>query len=232
MHAVVLLAFGFSLFGQNTPERAPAPAPAIAAGEAKVKPEEAKPTDFAERVRAAMQASLEKQKASVKTQAEKAQVVTAPPPAQDFYTVAWPSPLPMPSTLFTDCDPLPASQLDTLITENAQKHGVQAALIRAVIRKESAGKPCAQSPKGAQGLMQLMPSTAAELNVADPFEPKQNVDAGTRFLKSLIDKYGGDLKLALGAYNAGSGTVDKQKGVPDIAETQDYVKEIIEALKQ
>jgi soluble lytic murein transglycosylase-like protein len=96
-----------------------------------------------------------------------------------------------------------------------------------MIGQESAFRPCAVSAKGAEGLMQLMPETAAELGVADPFDPRQNLDGGARFLKQLLDKYKGDLPQALGAYNAGPKTVDESGGVPDLQETREYVDAIL-----
>ena len=122
---------------------------------------------------------------------------------------------------------MPKQELDQVIQSAASKEGVDAKLLRLVIGKESAAKPCAISPRGAQGLMQLMPATAEELGVQDPFDPKQNVEGGTRLLKRLLDKYNGDLALALGAYNAGSGRVDREGGVPDIPETIHYVSDIM-----
>jgi soluble lytic murein transglycosylase-like protein len=126
-----------------------------------------------------------------------------------------------------DCDPIENSLVDPLIADAAKQHGIESKLIRAVIEQESAFRPCAVSFSGAEGLMQLMPATAADLGVADPFDPKQNVDAGTRYLKQLIEKYKGDLPQALGAYNAGPKTVDNAGGVPDIQETREYVDAIL-----
>jgi soluble lytic murein transglycosylase-like protein len=182
--------------------------------------------DQAEKIRAAMQPSLDKQKASVRVQAQTAQA--APDPG--FFTIPWPTP---PALAFAtpDCDPLPASVLDPMIEDSAKRHGVKAQLLRAVIQKESAGRPCVESVKGAQGLMQIMPATAAELGVVDAFEPKQNVDAGTRYLKTLLDRFRGELPLVLGAYNAGPAAVEREGGVPKIAETQEYVAEILKLLK-
>ncbi len=122
------------------------------------------------------------------------------------------------------------SQPHTMIGAAAQKTGLDAQLLRAVIDKESAGRPCALSARGAEGLMQLMPATAEEFDVEDPFDPKQNVEAGAKLLKSLLERYQNDPALALGAYNAGSGRVDQQGGVPLIPETVDYVAAIIEKL--
>ena len=106
-----------------------------------------------------------------------------------------PPPFPRLQTGAADCDPLPAEQLDPLIEEAAQKTGVEAQLVRAVIDQESAGRPCALSAKGAEGLMQLMPATAEEYDVDDPFDPQQNVEAGARLLKSLLDRYKNDPAL-------------------------------------
>jgi soluble lytic murein transglycosylase-like protein len=104
-------------------------------------------------------------------------------------------------------------------------------LLRAVIRRESAFQPCAVSRSGAMGLMQLMPGTAFDLGVENPFDAEQNIDGGSRLLKSLLDRYGGDLSLALGAYNAGPARVDAIKAIPPIKETQDYVKHILDRLR-
>lgn len=114
-----------------------------------------------------------------------------------------------------------------MIDEVAEKQGVDKALVREVARQESGFHPCAVSPKGAEGLMQLMPATQAQFQVSDPFDPKQSLEAGSKLLKSLLDKYHGDLSLALSAYNAGSGTVDRSGGVPDIPQTKAYVLSIL-----
>jgi soluble lytic murein transglycosylase-like protein len=98
--------------------------------------------------------------------------------------------------------------------------------VRAVVKVESNFNPNAVSRKGAMGLMQLMPSTARQLNVKNPFDPEQNVDAGVRHLKQLLDSYGGNIKLTLAAYNAGAGAVARSSGVPHYAETQNYVRRI------
>lgn len=185
--------------------------------------------DAAAKIRAAMQASLDQQKASVRKQAESAQPVTP----GTFFTIPWPGAdaAAVAGTTNAFCDAMDEPQLASLIAAAAQREDLQANLIRAVVQKESAGRPCAVSPKGAQGLMQIMPATAAQLSVEDPFDPKQNIDAGAKLLKQLLNKYSGDLSLALGAYNAGSGRVDKEGGVPQIAETQEYVQDILKKLK-
>lgn len=107
----------------------------------------------------------------------------------------------------------------------AQKHGVDPALIHQMIRQESAGNPRAQSPVGAQGLMQLMPPTARDLGVKDPFDPAQNIDGGSRYMAQLLKRYGGDRNKALAAYNAGMGNVDSGKAA-GFKETNDYVARI------
>ena len=116
--------------------------------------------------------------------------------------------------------------IDSAIDQAAERHHVDPNLVRAVIKVESNFNPYAVSRKGAMGLMQLMPQTARQLNVSNPFDPEQNVDAGVRHLKQLMDNYGGDIKLTLAAYNAGQGAVARSAGVPHYAETRNYVKRI------
>ncbi len=123
--------------------------------------------------------------------------------------------------------PAPSAGLGTVVDAASQQHGVDADLIHSVIRAESAGNPHAVSPKGAQGLMQLMPGTAARLGVQDAFEPQANVDAGTRYLRELLVSYNGDMARALAAYNAGPSRVQQYGGVPPYRETRAYVARVI-----
>jgi hypothetical protein len=114
------------------------------------------------------------------------------------------------------------------INEIAERYGVDPALIHAVIDAESAFNPWAVSRKGAQGLMQLMPRTASALGVRDSFNPRENIEGGVRHLRYLLDRYPGNVSLALAAYNAGEGAVDYYGGVPPYAETQQYVQKILQ----
>ncbi len=116
--------------------------------------------------------------------------------------------------------------IDSAIEQAAARHNVDPNLVRAVVKVESNFNPNAVSRKGAMGLMQLMPSTARQLKVKNPFDPEQNVDAGVRHLKQLLESYDGDIKLTLAAYNAGAGAVARSSGVPHYAETQNYVRRI------
>ena len=116
--------------------------------------------------------------------------------------------------------------IDAAIERAAARHNVDPSLVRSVVKVESNFNPNAVSRKGAMGLMQLMPSTARSLNVSNPFDPAQNVDAGVRHLRRLLDSYGGNVRLSLAAYNAGSGAVARSAGVPHFRETQNYVRRI------
>jgi len=128
------------------------------------------------------------------------------------------------------CDPLSPVDVTPIVENAAKAQELPAKLVRAVIAQESGFKPCAESKKGAMGLMQLMPGTAEELDVARPFDAKANVEGGAKYLRQLLERYKGDLRLALAAYNAGPAAVDAAGGVPDIAETRVYVNSILGVL--
>jgi hypothetical protein len=184
--------------------------------------------------------SIRKQRESVRKQIgagkEDSGWFTVPWPASEEWQIAPVQPIepaePVPEARKSSfaqplCDPVPPVELDAVVGQAAQKHGLPADRLRDVIRKESAFYPCAVSPKGAMGLMQLMPGTARDMGLADAFDPAGNIDAGARFLRQLLDRYKGDWRLALGAYNAGPAAVDAAKGIPAYAETQDYVKDLL-----
>ncbi len=130
-------------------------------------------------------------------------------------------------------DASPASELDAsarrpyrqMIEEAARRHRVDARLVHAVIMVESRYRATARSRKGAMGLMQLMPATARELDVRNPYDPADNIDGGVRHLRQLLDRF--DLRLAVAAYNAGAGAVRKFNGVPPFRETQSYVRQVL-----
>ena len=135
----------------------------------------------------------------------------------------------VPDEVLDEVEGAPAgSDLNGLVEQAARRHGLDPALVLAVVSVESSFRPQAVSPKGAQGLMQLMPRTAASLGVEDAFDPGQNVDAGVRHLESLVRLYDGDLTRALAAYNAGQGAVARYGGVPPYRETRAYVRRVLE----
>ncbi|HEV3195337.1 MAG TPA: lytic transglycosylase domain-containing protein [Candidatus Cybelea sp.] len=119
--------------------------------------------------------------------------------------------------------------INSLVTNASQSGGVPAGLVRAVLMAESAGNPSAVSVAGAQGLMQLMPGTSAGCGIANPFDPTENVQCGTAFLRSLLHHYHNNVTLAVAAYNAGPGAVDRYHGVPPYAETRAYVVRVLNA---
>jgi soluble lytic murein transglycosylase-like protein len=126
---------------------------------------------------------------------------------------------------------LPSGQLNSLVRSAASSNDVDPKLLFSVIDAESHGDPAAVSRVGAQGLMQLMPGTSAMYRVTNPFDPYQNVDAGSRYLHDLLRRYKGNVRLAVAAYNAGPGAVDAAHGIPPFAETRAYVDRVVAGLK-
>ena len=176
---------------------------------------------------AKMQESLERQKAAIR----KEKASDADP--NSFYLVPWPTPAPViaPGADRAGCASLPPPLLEIAIAEQAQRAQLDPELLRAVIRQESGGKPCAVSPVGAMGLMQLMPATAHSLGVANPFDILENLRGGTEYLRQMLERYGGDVSLALAAYNAGPKRVDAIQAIPAIPETRAYVDNILKQIR-
>jgi soluble lytic murein transglycosylase-like protein len=129
-------------------------------------------------------------------------------------------------------DKMRRKAFDPIIADAAHRHRVDAALVKAVIRAESDFVPYARSPKGALGLMQLMPATARMHNVWSVFEPKSNIDGGVRHLRLLLDQYNGNVRLALAAYNAGGGAVERHGGIPPYPETVNYLERVLRFREQ
>ena len=125
--------------------------------------------------------------------------------------------------------PVTSPEIARLVSEAAGRHGVDPALVKAIIEVESGGRQNARSPKGAVGLMQLMPETARDMGVRDRTDCHQNIQGGTGYFRSLLEKFNGDIVLALAAYNAGPASVEKYKGIPPYLETVRYVRKVLEA---
>ena len=152
----------------------------------------------------------------------------APPEDQDFQTLRFPCYAADPTCRSVQWERvvLNTRSFRDEIQIASRSHSVDESMIRAIIHAESAYQVDAQSPKGAQGLMQLMPNTQAELDVSDPFNPQDNIQGGARYLSQLLAQFNGDFELAAAAYNAGPGAVNKYGGVPPYDETQEYVRRV------
>jgi len=121
---------------------------------------------------------------------------------------------------------------DGLIHEYSRKYGVDSALVKAIVKAESDFDPYAISGKGARGLMQLMPDTAEKLNVLNPFDPRENIEGGVRYVRYLLDRFGNDMDLCVAAYNAGETTVYEKGGIPAYAETLNYINKVRQFYKE
>jgi soluble lytic murein transglycosylase-like protein len=124
------------------------------------------------------------------------------------------------------------NEYDDIIRKASKQHGIKYELVKAIIHAESSFNPNAVSPAGACGLMQLMPENIDKFNVNDPFDPHENIMAGTKFFRQLLDRYDSDLRLTLAAYNAGPGAVDQYRGIPPYRETEDYVSRVLHYYSQ
>jgi hypothetical protein len=179
--------------------------------------------------------ALQKQRLSVRKQ------VRAPDSFKGFFTTPWvdattpteaPSGPGLTSLATGDCEPVAEATLSKLVLEACRREQVDPRIVRAIIQRESGAKPCAVSPKGAQGLMQLMPATQIDLGVQNPFDTEANLNAGVRYFKQMLDRYSGNVGLALAAYNAGPQRVPQGGKIPDIPETQSYVLSILGQLNE
>jgi soluble lytic murein transglycosylase-like protein len=152
----------------------------------------------------------------------------APPTDQEYQVLRFPCYASDPKCRSVSWDkvPLNTQAYRREIQSAASFNALEESLIRAIIHAESAYQPDARSPKGAQGLMQLMPQTAAELKVADPFDPADNIEGGARYLAQLLSEFDGDLDLAAAAYNAGPNAVYQHGGIPPYDETREYVRRV------
>lgn len=172
----------------------------------------------------AMRAALEKQRAAAQIQRESTRQqaeLAGPGPLEHRLAPLWTPPA---------CEPIADAALTALLDAVAQTQQLEARLLRAVIEQESGFYPCAVSVHGAKGLMQLMPATIGQFAVSDPFDPKQNVEAGAKYLRQLLNKYKNDRARALAAYRIGAATVDEANGIPDLPEVRSYVNAILQSV--
>jgi soluble lytic murein transglycosylase-like protein len=187
----------------------------------------------ARRATPSAQASFEKQRAAAEKQRKSVErQMLAVRPEQAVYTAparvvaaaSWTGPAD------AGCERISPPQISNYLESVAERESLNPDLLHVVIAQESSFFPCAVSHKGAMGMMQLMPATAADLGVTNPFDAKENIDGGARYLGYLLQRFGGDLRLALAAYNAGPTRVDDYRGVPPFPETVDYVSRILRRL--
>jgi soluble lytic murein transglycosylase-like protein len=221
----------FALFA--APQQSPSPSPPKPPATAPLAPT-LNPEHALEEALKQQRASLEKQRQAIHRQLaekiEKNEAFSAPveqfiaplttPPSRLFAALEAPA---QPA----DCPALDIDKVSKLVSFAAQEQSLDPALLKSIIKQESGFKPCAVSMKGAQGLMQLMPGTARELHVTDVFDPAQNVQAGAAYLKQMLERYNGDLRLALVGYNAGPSRADQATTAPYPLETQNYVASIL-----
>ena len=215
LSAGIFFCFNLLAGGQNAPPAAAPPVPPGPQTTPAAKPEDA--LTLQQRSIALQRESIERQRAAAGGQSSN-------PPTARF--AAWRDAAGNRTASF-NCAPVAPILLASAVQRAAAAHRVAPNLIDAVIRQESAGYPCAVSDKGALGLMQLMPATAAEMGVSDPFDVNQNIAAGARLLASLMERYKGDLNRVLGAYNAGPAAVDRAGGPPPFPETLSYIRSIL-----
>jgi soluble lytic murein transglycosylase-like protein len=174
-----------------------------------------------------MTESLRQQHASVKLQLDLQQKRQHSPRPQPSQISAEQALATSQNEIRPTCERIPAAEIKPQIEHAATQEGISPALLQAVAHAESGFVPCAVSATGASGLMQIMPATGRYLGLVNPWDPQQSLAAGAKYLRQLLDRYDGDLRLALGAYNAGPGRVDQFGDVPPISETQAYVRRIL-----
>jgi soluble lytic murein transglycosylase-like protein len=185
------------------------------------------------RVRQSSQAILERQRAAIEKQLNAVErQMQAVRPERAVYTAAarpvveasWAGPANQ------ECQRIPPTEIGNYLEQVAKRESLDPDLLHVVIAQESSFFPCAVSHKGAMGMMQLMPATAADLGVVNPLDAEENIDGGARYLSYLLERFGGDLRLALAAYNAGPTSVENYRGVPPFPETVNYVSRILRRL--
>lgn len=157
---------------------------------------------------------------------EEVSALSMPVSGKTSSSFSFPSPVSLPQLSLIKNDTATNGKIDDIIKKAAQLYQIPEKLIRSVIQHESNFNPNAVSRSGASGLMQLMPSTARSMGAENIFDPEQNILAGSKYLRNLMDKYDGNIGLTLAAYNAGPGNVDKFGGIPPFKETMNYVKKV------